>query len=735
MTPRHRRTLPWCEPQPLLTALLPQLEQPGLVWLDGDGSPLGSHSFLAIEPQAEVVCRGLPGDVPGRDPFNVLAELQADGGHWLGWLGYEAAAWLEPGSHWQQPAMAVLWAMRVDPLLVFAHGPQQLWLEGEDPRRLERLGQQLDHLIQALPAAARQSSAPGLAPRLPLESWHWHSDPSGFAAGVRQLQELIAAGDLFQANLTTCCEQQLPDRLDPAALLALYGRLRHHCPAPFAGLAIAGTAAAGEAILSASPERFLQLTADGLVETRPIKGTRPRHADPMADADAAAELVTSPKDRAENVMIVDLLRNDLGRVCRPGSVRVPQLVGLESYRQVHHLTSVVQGQLHAHLGPAELLRACWPGGSITGAPKIRACQRLNALEPQPRGPYCGSLFRLQGQRSLDSSILIRSLFVQQGNLRVHGGCGIVADSDPQAEAEELGWKLQPLLTALAGEPAPSLAWIDTPGPEGRWGAADSLALPIGDRGLLLADGLFETVLVLDGQPRLLEQHLRRWHAGAEQLGMEPPPQLPQVERLARDAVARSGISDGALRLNWSRGLPQDPNSRGIAIPHRCQHRFWLQLSATTPSFAPVRVLVSRSERRDPQSVLSGCKTFAYASAIQARREAAACGCDDALLSSSGASGELACGSSANLLVRQGDAWLTPPLSSGCLPGVMRARALELGLAQEASLQPQDLLNSQGALLINSLGCRPIQQLEGQPIGWPEPLSEQAAALWHSLLTR
>ncbi len=149
-------------------------------------------------------------------------------------------------------------------------------------------------------------------------------------------------------------------------------------------------------------------------------------------------------------MIVDLLRNDLGRVCRPGSVQVPQLLGLESYRQVHHLTSVVRGRLRPGLAAADLLRACWPGGSITGAPKIRACQRLGELEPVARGPYCGSLFWLDGAGGFDSSILIRSLFVRGQRLRAHAGCGIVADSDPQAEAEELNWKLQPLLAALAG---------------------------------------------------------------------------------------------------------------------------------------------------------------------------------------------------------------------------------------------------------------------------------------------
>ena len=295
--------------------------------------------------------------------------------------------------------------------------------------------------------------------------------------------------------------------------------------------------------------------------------------------------------------------------------------------------------------------------------------------------------------------------------------------------------------SLPPESPASLAWIDTPAPHGQWGPVNRLTLPVGDRGLLLADGLFETVLILEGRPRLLEAHLCRWHAGAEQLGMAPPPEPGTVQALVEEAMARSGIHTGAVRLNWSRGLPLDGNSRGLAIPAHCQHRFWLQLSAATPRFEPVAVLVSPRERRDPLSVLSRCKTFAYGSAIQARREATATGCDDALLTSSGSSGELSCGTSANLLVRQAGRWLTPPLTSGCLPGVMRARALELGLALEASLLRQDLLHCSGALLINSLGCRPILQLEGQAIGWPElnhgqgtaALGRQAETLWRSLL--
>ena len=203
-----------------------------------------------------------------------------------------------------------------------------------------------------------------------------------------------------------------------------------------------------EALLSCSPERFLQVDAMGRVQTRPIKGTRPRHDDPDQDADLAAELVCSDKDRAENVMIVDLLRNDIGRVCQPGSIQVPQLVGLESFASVHHLTSVVEGQLRDELSWVDLLEACWPGGSISGAPKLRACQRLHELEPTSRGPYCGSLIRVDWDGSLDSNILIRTLMRRGEQLRAHAGCGIVADSNPDNEADELMWKLQPLLRAL-----------------------------------------------------------------------------------------------------------------------------------------------------------------------------------------------------------------------------------------------------------------------------------------------
>ena len=498
MSPPSRRDLPWREPSALARQLAARFGRQGLVLLEGDGGPQGQRAVLGVNPLCTVCCRGLPGEHGAADPFAALRQMAGSGLSWLGWLSYEAGAWVEPSAPWRDPEMATLWAAHHDPLIHFDLIGRRCWLEGVDPARLEAMAaliealgapqpepvpQQVPEGATAAPgpadtAVAAEAAAPpagsavgegcdaaagsrlqdcsGVAATrplppltdalIPLAAWHWHTTPQGYAERVQALLERIAAGDLFQANLTACCETRLEA---PADALALWERLRRACPAPFAGVVIASGEAAGEAVISASPERFLLLSPQGVVETRPIKGTRPRSADPDGDAAAAADLVCDPKDRAENVMIVDLLRNDLGRVCEPGSIQVPQLVGLESYPQLHHLTSVVTGQLAQGRDLVDLLRACWPGGSISGAPKVRACTRLHALEPVPRGPYCGSLFHLRADGGFDSSILIRSVMVSGCRLRVHAGGGIVADSDPQAEAEEMGWKIRPLLEALA----------------------------------------------------------------------------------------------------------------------------------------------------------------------------------------------------------------------------------------------------------------------------------------------
>ncbi len=430
-----RKRLGWLEPERVAESLAHIHGEDGLIWLDGDGSELGQHITLAVDPVEAHCCRGLPGDPGASNPFTTLRQL--NDGHWTGWLSYDAAAWTEPANPWRRDVMASLWIARHDPVLRFDLRAREIHLEGVDPARHAAMARQLETLNI-------KESHPQHWPVLGC-TWHRHSDRASYMAGVSTIRELIASGDLFQANLTSCTSCSI-DRDIPN--LELYGRLRHRCPAPFSGLVVGSGAAAGEAVLSTSPERFLEVEPSGAVQTRPIKGTRPRHADPRVDDDLAAELVCSAKDRAENVMIVDLLRNDLGRVCKPGSVQVPDLVRLESYARVHHLTSVVTGQLQPEATWVDLLEASWPGGSITGAPKLRACQRLNELETQGRGPYCGSLLHLDWNGRFDSNILIRTLLRKDRQLRLHAGCGIVADSDPEAEADELDWKLLPLMEAL-----------------------------------------------------------------------------------------------------------------------------------------------------------------------------------------------------------------------------------------------------------------------------------------------
>jgi para-aminobenzoate synthetase component 1 len=262
----------------------------------------------------------------------------------------------------------------------------------------------------------------------------------GYLNAVARVREYILAGDIFQANLSQRFEAPL--REDP---LALYLRLRRRNPAPFAAYLDAGDLQ----VLSASPERYLKLDGDQ-VETRPIKGTRPRGLGPMHDAALGQALAESEKDRAENVMIVDLLRNDLSRVSEPGTVGVPALFALEHHPTVHHLVSTVTGRLRPGAGAEELLRATFPGGSITGAPKVRAMEIIAELEPTRRGVYCGSIGYVGWDGAMDTSIVIRTYVVRGGRVYFQAGGGIVADSEPESEYRETLDKARGLIEALVG---------------------------------------------------------------------------------------------------------------------------------------------------------------------------------------------------------------------------------------------------------------------------------------------
>jgi para-aminobenzoate synthetase component 1 len=304
------------------------------------------------------------------------------------------------------------------------------WLNGSGMGRFHRIEKRWTVSAPQVPEQHPLPHHPGVTSNFSRD---------GYIAAVRRAVEYVHAGDVFQVNLS----QRLLAPLSEHPL-DLYGRLRQTSPSPFGCYFDLGDFQ----ILSSSPERFLQLTADGEVSTRPIKGTRPRGKSPAEDAALLHDLTTNPKDRAENVMIVDLLRNDLGRVCEYGSVRVPAVCEVESFRHVHHLVSEVRGKLRPGLTAFDLLRAAFPGGSVTGAPKVRAMEIIAELEPTARGPYCGSVGWVGFDGAMDTNILIRTFTAGRGWVQFPVGGGIVADSDPATEYEETLHKAAGLLRAL-----------------------------------------------------------------------------------------------------------------------------------------------------------------------------------------------------------------------------------------------------------------------------------------------
>jgi para-aminobenzoate synthetase component 1 len=424
----------------------------------------GRYSFVAADPFEKIESR--PGSA---DPFPLLAlhlrnfstqpiaGLPPFQGGLAGLFGYDLCHHIErlPRPRFDEFKTPDLAVGLYDWVVEFDHAADRAWIistglpETNPAARTDRARARLKQVRRALLESAAPTpkavTSPlpesSLAPTYPLSllpGLRSNFDRQGYESAVRRAVDYVHAGDCFQVNIS----QRL---LHPADVnpLELYSRLRERNSAPFAGYFDLGDFV----ILSASPERFLHV-ADGVVATRPIKGTRPRGPTPDADLRAAADLRASAKDRAENVMIIDLLRNDLGRVCAYGSVEVTAAVQLETYRTVHHLVSEVRGRLRPGLGPVDLLRACWPGGSVTGAPKVRALEIIAELEPTARGPYCGSLGYLGFDGSMDLNLLIRTFAWGRGWLQFPVGGGVVADSAPAAEYAETLHKAEGMLRAL-----------------------------------------------------------------------------------------------------------------------------------------------------------------------------------------------------------------------------------------------------------------------------------------------
>ncbi len=319
------------------------------------------------------------------------------------------------------------------------HQQKQSWLVIH-PHCNSELQQRLPALLQT--ASLQYEIIPPSAKSVSLsQAFSCDMTASQYKEKFSAIQDLIQAGDCYQINFSRRFQARINN-----SPIDIYLQLRKRMPSPFCTLLpILGEA--DTTILSFSPERFLQMDTQHRVVTQPIKGTAARHSDPAEDRKNAELLSSDPKNRAENLMIVDLLRNDLGKVCETGSVKTEKLFELQSFANVHHLVSSISGQLKPELNGADLLQACFPGGSITGAPKLRAMQIIDALETAQRSIYCGTIACFSAHGAMDSNITIRTLLLQGEKIYCWGGGGIVADSDCDSELEESSTKIQALLDA------------------------------------------------------------------------------------------------------------------------------------------------------------------------------------------------------------------------------------------------------------------------------------------------
>jgi para-aminobenzoate synthetase component 1 len=311
-----------------------------------------------------------------------------------------------------------------DQIIAFDHAQKKSWIltwASDDTEAQRKQNYLLDIMNAALPQPSYYWGKEDI-------QWLSNFTQNQYQSAVQKTIEYIHAGDIFQANISQHFEAKMPPGFTP---YAHYMNLRATSPAPFAAYLNLGNVQ----ISSASPERFLTVR-DNKIETRPIKGTKPRLTDSAADAVQIENLRTSKKDIAENVMIVDLMRNDLSKVCTPESIRVEKLCAVESFSNVHHLVSTITGDLQENKTPMDALRACFPGGSITGAPKIRAMEIIEEIEGARRGPYCGSIGYIGFDGAMDTNILIRTLIFETGVAHFNVGGGITADSDPAAEYQE-----------------------------------------------------------------------------------------------------------------------------------------------------------------------------------------------------------------------------------------------------------------------------------------------------------
>ena len=364
-----------------------------------------------------------------------LPDLPFSGG-WFVYLGYELAAEIEPSLKLpiNDSRLPIAQATRIPAAIIYDHvqGETTVVVEAGYASLLDEIEQDL--LTQTSIDSIRNSA---------LCSALHEDDPQIYLDSTLKVLDYIREGDVFQVNLSRQWQGRL---VDQQARYALYQRLRQNNPAPFAGFA----ALSDGTILSSSPERLVRVRGQR-IETRPIAGTRPRMPSLQQDISIQDELIRHPKERAEHVMLIDLERNDLGRLCIPGTVKVDEMMVIESYAHVHHIVSNVVGQLRAAISPGSVIAAVFPGGTITGCPKVRCMEIIAELEQTTRGPYTGSFGYLTHNGDMDLNILIRTMSIEQDRLRLRTGAGLVADSVPEHELAETRAKAKGLLLAIADQ--------------------------------------------------------------------------------------------------------------------------------------------------------------------------------------------------------------------------------------------------------------------------------------------
>ncbi|MCD6353040.1 MAG: aminodeoxychorismate synthase component I [Proteobacteria bacterium] len=553
----------------------------------------------------------------------------------------------------------------------------------------------------------------------PPERGRFSSDAGGFKTNftktnyieaIKKIKEYIAAGHVYQVNMSQRFETDFNG--DP---FSLFRTLYNNNPAPFFAYINAGN----HKIVSTSPERFILRKKDQ-VETRPIKGTRPRGKTPAEDKTLCLELKLSKKDDAELSMIVDLLRNDLGKVCMTGSVRVTEHKRMEAYQNVYHLVSNIEGRLDRDHDSVDLITAAFPGGSITGCPKIRAMEIIDELEPHRRHVYTGSIGYISFHDSMDLSIAIRTATIYNKKIIFSVGGGIVFDSDPGDEYDETMHKGRTLMEVFKGKEKravnKSYVWLN-----GTIKPLDQASIPVSDQGFQYGYGFFETIRVDQGNPKYLKEHVARFYRTWKNLFAEETPDLTWHD-IIKQVITQNGLlkKTAAVKIVATRGDREEPpfNHTLLVMARPYTHRL---AGKKEPG---LNLAIYPKPRQSP---LADHKTLNYLYYFLAGKWANSQGADEALIMNP--DGTVSETNTANILLIKGKT-IIRPVSPHVLPGIMEKIVcnflLKLGYKIEnKKIRGEDLFSVDEVLITNSLiGALPVLSIDRTKTGKPSDLGQK-----------